>query len=62
MSLKVGQIVKVRRHKAFDGKKWEYEYFEAKVIGFVENYAAVRRPRAAPFLESIKNLEKWLEE
>jgi len=58
-TLKIGDVVHTKHPKIFKLTKWTYEYKSAKVVGIWRGYAILRRDKGcAPFLESIKSLEK----
>ncbi len=54
-----GDLVTVYRPVRFDGEQWLCDCFAAKVMGIVDGYAMLRRPRCVPFVESVSDLEKW---
>lgn len=47
---------------AFRGGKWIYKNYkrEAKVMAIADGYVMLRHPRCMPYIESLKDLEKWL--
>lgn len=47
--------------KSFKGGKWEYgiNQVDARIMAIAEGYVMLRRPRCVPFIESVKDLEKW---
>lgn len=56
MTFKKGDLVYRRLPDYFDGKKWHYKYDGPfRVMGEINGYLMVRRPRCAPFVLSAKN-------
>ena len=47
--------------KTFRDGKWEYEKrrYDVRIMVIAEGYAMIRCKGCAPFVESVKNLEKW---
>jgi hypothetical protein len=62
MPIKVGDNVHLMR-AVFDilATAWKEEPRDkqARVMAIAEGYAMVRFPRCMPFVESVKNLERW---
>lgn len=60
MELKRGEMVAIYRPDCLMKGGWFYKRVnDAKVLGVIDGYAMLRYPRAFPFIESVKNLEKW---
>lgn len=57
--MKRGDMVKVYREWGFHNKRWHYRWFFAKVMVVSDGYAMMRRKGCMPFVESVKDLEKW---
>lgn len=48
------------KHGVKRGQWWRNEKgWEIRVLGVVETYAVCRRPRAAPFLVSLREFKKY---
>lgn len=60
--MKRGNVVRVYRPKSFHDGKWFGDYFEATVLAVSDGYAMVRSKVCAPFVESVKDLERWAKE
>ena len=59
MAVKRGDICTVYRPSAYRGGAWCYSRFQVKVLGVIDGWVMVRRKGAMPFIESVKQLEKW---
>jgi hypothetical protein len=57
--MKRGDVVLIYRPSKLVWTTWYYESFEATVMGIIDGYAMLRRKGCYPFLESVKQLEKW---
>jgi hypothetical protein len=59
--MKRGDDVPIYRIVGRDKNGWYYTFNgHARIMAICDGYLMLRFPRAMPFIESVKTIEKWL--